>query len=134
MKKINKWCSSIIFTIFILTIPLSGSFPVEPIEIKRPQEAIVSGKPSIDTSLDIILAKLINCESGGRIDAIGDHGKAFSILQFHKPTFEGFGKKYGLPHDDILNPVQQIEIAKAMITNEKNGLDHWRNCRLKLGL
>ena len=79
--------------------------------------------------LDLVIDKLATCESSQIPDVIviDTNGyKSYGWLQFQQRTFDYFGEKYGLPHDDIMSPAQQIPIAKAML---KNGLwKAWYNC------
>ena len=75
--------------------------------------------------------RLIRCESRWKEDAAGDNGTSFGILQFKKPTFELFLKKYPIPDADMDNPRHQIDLAAAMISN--GYLGHWKNCSRKIG-
>lgn len=76
-----------------------------------------------------IIQQLAECESGNNPKAINPNDPdtpSFGLLQFKQGTFEIFGKKYNLPHDDIMNPEQQIAIAEKMLEN--NLWTHWFNC------
>lgn len=74
---------------------------------------------------------LIRCESEWRLDAKGDKGASYGILQFKVPTFELYSKKYELEGYDIENPYHQIDLAALML---KDGyIYHWKNCGRKLG-
>ena len=82
-----------------------------------------------------VLENLSWCESSNRQyiirkdDGIGDsHG----YLQFKLETFDHFGKRYGLPHDDIFSKEQQFAIAREMLVERR--FSHWRVCSKKLGL
>ena len=88
---------------------------------------------AIEANLDPdTLQNLIRCESEWKLDAVGDRGKSYGLLQFKVPTFELFSKKYGLAELDIEDPFDQIDLAALMI---KDGyIKHWKNCGLKLGL
>ena len=48
------------------------------------------------------------------ITAPGDNGKAYSVAQFHKPTFDTFSEMYKL-HLDYKNPYHQIELSSLML-------------------
>ena len=75
---------------------------------------------------------LIRCESEWKLDAKGDRGASYGILQFKVPTFELYSKKYELVGYDIEDPFNQIDLAALMI---KDGyIYHWKNCGRKLGL
>ena len=77
---------------------------------------------------------LEQCESHGNEHAtVFDTNKRYSrgILQFQDATFNYYGEKYGLPHDDIYSKDQQELIALYMLNQ---GLDNqWKNCTKKLG-
>lgn len=61
--------------------------------------------------------KLIQCESGFNEKAIGDKGKAFGLLQFHRPTFDLYCK------GEYTNPKDQIRCGAEMIS--QNLAYHW---------
>ena len=42
-----------------------------------------------------LLLKVADCESKYEKDLVGDSGHAFSVFQFHRPTFERWSKEYG---------------------------------------
>jgi hypothetical protein len=64
----------------------------------------------------------IMCESSWRPFVYGDHNLAYSLAQFHKPTFEEFNKKRG-SNLDYYNPFDQIDL---MIWAFENNLQtHW---------
>lgn len=74
--------------------------------------------------------ELINCliqhESGGKTNAVGDQGRANGILQFHIPTFQHFCiEKYELAEeiDQIYNEHIQVMCADMMIS--EGGISHW---------
>src|SRR3990167_1763380 len=85
--------------------------------------------------LDLYIDKLATCESGQIPDVVivDTNGlKSYAWLQFQMATFNYYGEKYNLPHDDILDPGQQIKIAKRMI--EDGGWKHWYICGKRIGL
>ena len=87
---------------------------------------------SVDAGINSIsFIKLINCESKLEKLAKGDceEGKCVSqgILQFQKPTYDMFAKKYELV-GSWLSPYSQINLAAAIISREKNGWKNWLNC------
>lgn len=63
------------------------------------------------------LYKVIECESNFVWNAIGDNGKAVSVAQYHKPTFNQFCK------GNYYNPYDQLECFARMV-KEKLG-HHW---------
>jgi len=83
-----------------------------------------------ETSIIAFMDKLAFCESGNDPKAIGDKGKAKGIFQFHQETFDIFGEKFNLPHDNIWSVEQQKDIAFEMLLN--GGQNHWANCSQKI--
>ena len=75
--------------------------------------------------------RLITCESRWEADAQGDNGTSFGILQFKRPTFAHFSRKYGMTETSIEDPHHQIDLAVRMIAN--GHLEHWKNCSRKIG-
>ena len=47
----------------------------------------------------ILLKKVAECESKYEKDLFGDGGRAYSVFQFHKGTFEKWSKEFGEPLD-----------------------------------
>lgn len=59
---------------------------------------------------------VMNCESQGNIEAVGDHGLAYGPFQFHEATFNwmrSLGVKEGEPFQTLeyKNPQDQITLA-----------------------
>lgn len=53
--------------------------------------------------------KLIKCESSLNTEAVGDNGKAYSLLQFHESTFNLYCKgNYYNYHDQLVCGAQMI--------------------------
>jgi len=80
-----------------------------------------------------LLSCIIEEESTWDLDAIGDSGKAFCILQFHQPTFNEFCiRKYGLAEtpEQIHDPEIQILCYQEM-ANDHLVEDHWPNTYAK---
>lgn len=76
---------------------------------------------------------LHECENRDNIPRLLDvNGKySYAYLMFQKSTFDLYGGKYGLPHDNIYSKEQQELIALYML-NE--GLSkNWYNCSKVLG-
>jgi hypothetical protein len=103
------WLGLIIGLVLALGIVLSSSAQ------KTPYNATWRDYcPSIDEVID----KLAKCESNQVPDVviIDSNGlQSLGWLQFQRTTFDYYGEKYGLPHNDILSPAQQIPIARAML-------------------
>lgn len=86
---------------------------------KEPAEFVPEGEMYLtarSSPLDTTLADLIECESGGDEQAIGDEGRAYGILQFHEPTFTEFAQKYNIKRD-WKDPTSQIILAREMIAD-----------------
>lgn len=77
-------------------------------------------------------AALIECESQWDIEALGDNGTSFGILQFKETTFAQFSNKY-MPDEEVKlhDPHDQIDLASSMI--EDGYLHHWKRCSKKIG-
>lgn len=85
--------------------------------ISQIKEAIreVAIKYGVDNSQ---LIQVIKCESGFNAKAIGDSGKAYGLLQYHKPTFDGFCS------GDYHSPKDQLNCVGKMWQTERLKL-HW---------
>lgn len=111
--------------------------PIVPVVLEAPKTPIVSIEEYAVAAAEesglnpFRLKRLINCESVWKEDAAGDNGTSFGILQFKKPTFELFNKKYGFEGRDIMNPRHQIDLAALMIRD--GYIFHWKNCGKKIG-
>lgn len=62
-------------------------------------------------------------ESSWDPKAIGDSGKAYSLAQFHKPTFESFKKESQMYELSYENPKDQITLLVWAFNNRKQ--NHW---------
>lgn len=71
------------------------------------------------------------CESDGRWDANTGNG-FYGGLQFHQPTWEGFGGREFAARADLATPEQQIEIARRVLAAQ--GWGAWPVCSAKYGL
>ena len=86
--------------------------------------------PYVET-YGVLIDKLVKCESSGNPKAIGDNGRAKSILQFHEPTFKRYCiDRYGLPND-IWDPEIQRECCDRMLVENFENVNHW-SCFLKV--
>ena len=77
---------------------------------------------------------IASCESGLKIDAKGDGGRAYGIYQFHKQTFKEFSVKYYKTEElaDILDyhdTEDNIKLAMWALSNNKGY--HW-SCYRKI--
>lgn len=75
------------------------------------------------------LMAVMKCESGYRLHVYGDGGRAYSLMQFHKPTFEAFSKELGETLD-YYSPHDQIKLGAWAFA--KGYQKHW-TCASKLG-
>jgi len=62
------------------------------------------------------------CESSYNPYIYGDSGRAYSVYQFHKPTFDLFAKEYG-KEMDYENVEDHIELANWAFS--KDYYSHW---------
>lgn len=60
---------------------------------------------------------LIECESSGRHDAVGDDGLSVGILQFREDTFNEMKVLSGHRQWRWKNPIHQMRLALWMINN-----------------
>lgn len=81
------------------------------------------------SDLDILTYKIIQCESSCRHDVYGDHGKAYGIAQFHRPTFNEFKKRAGRPELKYKCEEDQIWLLKWAL---RNGLENHWTCAKKV--
>ena len=67
----------------------------------------------------LVYGALIDClikyESRGRIDAVGDKGKAYGVLQFWEQTFNQFKKRYKMEYLSYKSSEDQKLLADLMI-------------------
>lgn len=74
--------------------------------------------------LDQLIFALVQVESGGNINAIGDNGKAFGILQIHEIMVEDFNRiaeindiSISYSHEDVFDPEISIFICKTIFSH-----------------
>ncbi len=65
------------------------------------------------------LKELIHCESSWRPRIYGDSGKAYSLAQFHEPTFEDFKRWSEQSHFEYKNPEHQLKLLVWAYKNHK---------------
>lgn len=114
-------------------------------KVKAP-EVPLDTKTSPTGHLDALINQLAYCESSNNPNAVhhldGVDGKtSFGLLQFKKATMLHYWKKLinkDIEDQEIDNlwhdPQAQIQLAKAMITDNPDNLRHWENCSRKLEL
>jgi hypothetical protein len=86
---------------------------------------IVSGETISRAKL---LGRLIEMESSGRVDVVGDNGKAYGILQFHKIRVDEVNRILELrkssiryTHADAFSKVKSIEMFNIFYDHYDNG-------------
>jgi len=104
----------------LLTFSLLGIFPQsivseeleisqQPIAKQIDHFAILYG---VDGSL---VKKIIDCESQGNIEALGDGSRAYGLLQYHKSSFERHAKLFG-EKLDYYSSYDQIKLGTWAIS------------------
>jgi len=73
---------------------------------------------SIDDAIEVI-----ECESGGRHDAVGDGGASVGIVQFQKATFNWMKKIAGKPNYSWKNPIHQLRLMTWAVDHGYG--NHW---------
>lgn len=81
----------------------------------------LAGTSNPDLSNDIIIGKLIECESGGNPWAIGKAGE-IGLLQYMPATWKAFNEKRGTELN-IYKPDDQIKMTKWALENNLHF--HW---------
>jgi len=66
---------------------------------------------------------VIDCESSWNIAAVGDSGRAYSLLQFHAPTFEGFKEEAEMTDLEYDSWKDQLRLGAWGFANDKE--HHW---------
>jgi hypothetical protein len=98
--------------------------------------ALAQAPPPIPTAVFHALDRIIECESSGvrDIKSMDVNGRySYGTLQFQRETFDTYGEKYGLPHEDIYSRAEQTHIAARML-QEPEGWRNWKNCAEKTGV
>lgn len=127
-KNITSLCFSIALAITLPTILQADEIPpsytpsIHQIIVKQAQVYATDPLP---------ILKVARCESSLDIHAIGDHGHAFGILQFHQQTFDQYAKVIGIQSPNINDPVQQAQVASYMFSIHKQSA--W-TCAKKVGI
>lgn len=95
-------------------LPPSRTLSIHEIIVKQAQVYNIDPLP---------LYKVAKCESSLDIKALGDHGEAKGLLQFHQGTFDMYAKLVGILKPDIWNVEQQAQVASYMFFH--NQQDQW---------
>ncbi len=142
MSKLTK-IFSVLAIAALLTGVVHGKQSRQPIEVKS-EEVTAQPEPEIPLSpveyadkyaaqygIDArVFKKVMWCESSNNPKAVGDGGRARNVMQFHRPTFDSFSKRYGkqLDYDSYKD---QIELAAWMFS--KGHQNHWTCYRIVMG-
>ena len=73
--------------------------------------------PSVNAMDAKLMVDIIECESSGRYDALGDDGISVGIAQFQEATFNEMKKKARMPRLRWKNPVHQRRLLIWMSDN-----------------
>lgn len=76
--------------------------------------------PGNDVNLVI---NIMECESGGRYNVVGDDGVSVGIVQFQKATFNEFKRRANMPKAVWKNPIDQLRLMVWMLNNGYG--KHW---------
>ena len=74
------------------------------------------------------LYDVVHYESSWRDWVYGDNGLAYSLAQFHEPTFEAFKVKADKAFFEYSNPYHQLELLVYAYNNKK--MYHWTTWKL----
>lgn len=111
----NKECSYQRSDMFISSIN-------SPIFIKNETLASMSN----DIDIVLLAEKIIQCESGWRIDAKNPNSTAYGLGQFINGTWEYVQNKWGIELDRD-NPEHQMYAVVRLLSEE--GTNHWKESR-----
>lgn len=105
-------------TLSSTTEPTLRSFAIE-----------VADQEHVSTSTTVYI---LQHESDFNPDAIGDHGLAHNVAQFHKPTFDwmrGTAVKQGLPYQNLAYNSSKDQIILLVWALKNNLGDNWTTYR-----
>lgn len=110
---------TILFCVVVSLLAFSTKVIAEPVEIKTPnltiEQQITYFSELYGADTDIV-EKVIQCESRGKVDAVGDNGRSIGIAQFQKPTFKMLSDKLG-EELDFNSSHDQIKLLSWSIAN-----------------
>lgn len=110
---------TILFCVVVSLLAFSTKVIAEPVEIKTPnltiEQQITYFSELYRADTDIV-EKVIQCESRGKVDAVGDSGRSIGIAQFQKPTFKMLSDKLG-EELDFNSSHDQIKLLSWSIAN-----------------
>lgn len=101
----------LVFTLIASLLVSPTKAIAEPTEIVSPTDMTIEGQINYYSELyDVdsgIINKVIQCESRGNVNAVGDGGRSRGIAQFQEPSFNRLSRlmgeelEYTSPHDQI---------------------------------
>lgn len=106
-------------------IPLKAEAAHPPIEVVS-IDAIARATAAQFAVNEIHFDAVMNCESSGNLEAVGDHGLAYGPFQWHKTSFDWLKSvaiKRGEPFQDLsyTDPQDQITLAAWAFANGFQG-------------
>lgn len=112
--------NKIIFIFTLLTLLVTSSMTFQA-NAEAPERKMTLKETVVyyayKNGVDPILAlSMMECESKGKQNTIGDYNRAIGIFQYWKDTWERHSKAYGKTLD-INNPEHQAELATWAIAN-----------------
>ena len=124
--------NKIIYSLIAFCI-VTGTMPVVQAEAPTPAPIIVKDMTVEETisyyaelygASEKELRKVAYCESSFNPQAIGDHGHAKNVMQFHEPTFDYFSQEMGveLTYNSYND---QIRLASWMFGTHPETKKHW---------
>lgn len=133
------WVYLVLLVIIVLTLWILSGLVFAYFQEENPSEVPLNAfyeQPRIPltplpTKNDELINQLIECESGGNPEAIGDEGKAIGILQFHYPTFKRYCVERYDYRNDITDPEIQYNCAREMLAENFDNVLNW-SCYLKI--
>lgn len=70
-----------------------------------------------------LIIDILECESAGRYNVVGDDGVSFGIAQFQKTTFDTLKRKARMPWLNWKNPIHQMRLLNWALDNGYG--KHW---------
>lgn len=98
----------------VVEAPAPAAAPIAPAMLSRPPVASVALLPAIERAgwppeLHPALLWIIICESGGNALALGDHGRAYGLMQIRADMHPGLVARY-----DLWDPVGNLMAAREL--------------------
>lgn len=78
--------------------------------------ALMFAAPCFAADAELVI-KIIECESSGRFNAVGDDGLSYGIAQFRQSTFNEMKALAKMPNLRYKNPIHQLKLMNWMLDN-----------------